>query len=111
MPEQTRRLEGRVDDGRKIWKLSPMDIESYTRWDDYSRARDDMFAATHTAWAPWHVVNSENKEKARLNTISHLLSQIPYKSIKREKVKFPKRGKPRYRGPREMIATPVPEKY
>jgi hypothetical protein len=56
-------------------------------------------------------VNSENKEKARLNTISHLLSQIPYKSIKREKVKFPKRGKPRYRGPREMIATPVPEKY
>jgi polyphosphate kinase 2 len=111
MEEQTRRLEGRVDDGRKIWKLSPMDIESYTRWDDYSRARDEMFAATHTAWAPWHVVHSNDKERARLNTISHLLAQIPYKAIKREKVKFPKRGKPRYHGPREMLATPVPEKY
>jgi polyphosphate kinase 2 len=111
MDEQTRRLESRVDDGRKIWKLSPMDIESYTRWDDYSRARDDMFAATHTAWAPWNVVDSNDKERARLNVISHLLTQVPYKSIKREKVKFPKRGKPRYKSPRRLMATPVPAVY
>ena len=75
--EQTRRLEARVDDGRKIWKLSPMDIKSYTRWDDYTKARDDMFAATDTAWAPWYVARSDDKRRARLNIISHLLSRIP----------------------------------
>ena len=93
MEEQTRRLESRIDDGRKIWKLSPMDVESYSRWHDYSRARDDMFEATDTAWAPWYVVNSNDKKKARLNLITHLLSKIPYKKVKRDKVKLPKRGK------------------
>jgi polyphosphate kinase len=91
--EQTRRLEARIDDGRKIWKLSPMDLKSYSRWYDYSRARDDMFAATDTEWAPWYVAKSDDKRRARLNIITHLLSQIPYKSVPREKVKLPKRQK------------------
>jgi polyphosphate kinase len=89
--EQTRRLKGRIDDGRKIWKLSDMDLKSYSRWDDYTRARDDMFMRTDTPWAPWYVVNSDDKKKARLNIISHLLSRIPYKEIPREKVELPKR--------------------
>ena len=93
MEEQTRRLKARIDDGRKIWKLSPMDLKSYSRWYDYSRARDDMFAATDTAWAPWFVANSEDKKKVRLNIISHLLSRIPYKEERREKVKLPDRQK------------------
>jgi polyphosphate kinase 2 len=91
--EQTRRLEGRITDGRKIWKLSPMDLKSYGRWYDYSRARDDMFAASDTEWAPWYVVRSDDKERARLNTIRHLLSQIPYEEAPREKIKLPKRQK------------------
>jgi polyphosphate kinase 2 len=89
--EQTRRLEARIDDGRKIWKLSKMDLKSYARWDDYSRARDEMFAATDTPWAPWYLARSDDKRKARLNIIEHLLSRIPYTEIKREKVKLPKR--------------------
>ena len=89
--EQTKRLEERIDDGRKIWKLSKMDIKSYTRWDDYSKARDDMFLATDTAWAPWHVARSDDKRRARLNVISHLLSKIPYKDVPHDKVKLPKR--------------------
>jgi polyphosphate kinase 2 len=89
--EQTRRLEARIDDGRKIWKLSNMDLKSYTRWDDYSKARDDMFLATDTAWAPWYVARSDDKRRARLNIISHLLSKIPYKEVPREKAKLPKR--------------------
>jgi polyphosphate kinase 2 len=93
MEEQTRRLEDRIEDGRKIWKLSPMDVESYGRWYDYSRARDEMFEATDTAWAPWYVVRSDDKRRARLNLIAHLLSKIPYKKVKRDKVKLPKRGK------------------
>jgi polyphosphate kinase 2 len=92
--EQTRRLESRIDDGRKIWKLSPMDLESYSRWYDYSRARDEMFAATDTAWAPWFVLRSDDKRRARLNLITHLLSKIPYKQAPREKIKLPKRQKP-----------------
>jgi len=92
--EQTRRLTARIDDGRKIWKLSPMDLKSYSRWYDYSRARDAMFAATDTAWAPWFVANSDDKKRARLNIISHLLSRIPYKEVPREKVELPKRQKP-----------------
>ena len=91
--EQTRRLESRIDDGRKIWKLSPMDLKSFSRWYDYSRARDDMFEATDTDFAPWHVVRSNDKRRARLNLISHLLEQIPYKTAPREKVKLPKRQK------------------
>ena len=76
--EQTRRLESRIDDPRKIWKLSDMDLESYSRWYDYSRARDEMFAATDTAWAPWYVAQTDDKKRARLNIITHLLGQIPY---------------------------------
>jgi polyphosphate kinase 2 len=89
--EQTRRLEGRIDDGRKIWKLSPMDTASYSRWDDYTKARDEMFAATDTPWAPWYVARSEDKKRVRLNIIKHLLGKVPYKEIPREKVKLPKR--------------------
>ena len=92
--EQTRRLESRIEDGRKIWKLSPMDVESYSRWYDYSRARDEMFAATDTAWAPWYVVRSDDKRRAQLNCIAHLLKQIPYKEAPRAKIKLPKRQKP-----------------
>ena len=89
--EQTKRLEGRIEDGRKIWKLSPMDIASYRRWDDYSEARDNMFKATDTAWAPWYVAVSDDKKRARLNIIRHLLSLIPYEDVPRPKIKFPKR--------------------
>jgi polyphosphate kinase 2 len=88
--EQTRRLRARINDGRKIWKLSPMDLKSYSRWYDYSRARDEMFQATDTAWAPWYVAQSDDKKRARLNIIAHLLKLIPYKEIPREKVKLPK---------------------
>jgi polyphosphate kinase 2 len=89
--EQTRRLQSRIDDGRKIWKLSPMDLKSYNVWYDYSRARDDMFAATDTDHAPWHLAHSDDKKRARLNIISHILGQIPYESVKREKIVLPKR--------------------
>ena len=92
--EQTIRLSSRIDDGRKIWKLSPMDLKSYSRWYDYSRARDEMFAATDTSWAPWFVVRSDDKKRARLNIISHLLKRIPYDEAPREKVKLPDRQKP-----------------
>ncbi|MEW5543584.1 polyphosphate kinase 2 [Pseudomonas soli] len=92
--EQARRLQDRISDGRKLWKLSPMDVKSYNRWDDYTRARDDMFAASDSSWAPWYMARSEDKRKARLNIISHLLQQIPYKDLSQEhKVSLPKRGK------------------
>src|SRR5215472_12678952 len=80
-----------VDDGRKIWKLSDMDLKSYSRWYDYSRARDEMFQASDTSWAPWYVVHSDNKRRARLNILSHILSKIPYEEPKRSKVELPKR--------------------
>lgn len=109
--EQTRRLTARIDDGRKIWKLSPMDLESYSRWHDYSRARDEMFKATDTRWAPWYVVRSDDKRRARLNVIHHLLSNIPYKKVPRDKVKLPKRQKARgYREPAHPFKY-VPEKF
>jgi polyphosphate kinase 2 len=92
--EQTRRLKARIDDGRKVWKLSPMDLKSYSRWYDYSKARDEMFAETDTAWAPWFVARSDDKQRARLNIISHLLGHIPYKEAPRQKVKLPERQKP-----------------
>ena len=107
--EQTRRLASRIDDGRKVWKLSPMDIKSYTRWDDYTKARDDMFAATDTSWAPWYVAHSDDKQRARLNIIAHLLSRIPYESPSREKVKLPKR-KVRAQPPADTVKI-VPEKF
>lgn len=89
--EQTRRLEDRIDDGRKIWKLSDMDLKSYTRWNDYTKARDEMFAATDTSWAPWYVARSDDKRRAQLNIIRHFLSQIRYEDVERKKVKLPKR--------------------
>ena len=89
--EQTRRLESRIDDGRKIWKLTDMDLLSYDRWHDYTRARDDMFAATDTDIAPWHVARTDDKRRGRLNIITHLLSQIPYKDLPRKKIELPKR--------------------
>ena len=89
--EQTNRLGARIDDKRKIWKLSQMDLDSYSRWDDYTRCRDDMFQATDTAWAPWYIARSDNKRQARLDIITHLLSNIPYKKVPRANVKLPKR--------------------
>jgi polyphosphate kinase 2 len=91
--EQTKRFLARINDGRKIWKLSPMDLESHRRWYDYSRARDDMLLATDTSYAPWYVVNADDKRRARLNCISHLLSLIPYKELEREKIELPDRQK------------------
>ncbi len=91
--EQTRRLEDRIQDGRKTWKLSPMDLKSYSRWYDYSRARDDMFAETDTSWAPWYVVRSDDKRRARLNVLRHIIGHVSPGKVAREKVKLPKRGK------------------
>jgi polyphosphate kinase 2 len=109
--EQTRRLEGRIEDKRKIWKLSPMDLKSYSRWYDYSRARDDMFAASDTGYAPWYVAKSDDKRKARLNIITHFLSHVKYKEAPREKVKLPKRQKDKkYREP-DYSYKFVPEKF
>ncbi len=91
MENQSLRLKARDDDGRKIWKLTPMDLKSYSHWYDYSRARDAMFAATDTDDSPWYVVDGNDKRRARLNCISHLLSVVPYEDVPREPVKFPKR--------------------
>ncbi len=88
--EQTRRLESRIDDPRKIWKLSPTDLKSYGRRYDYLRARDAMFVATSTGWAPWHIVDNDDKKRGRLNIITHLLGQIPYEAVARPDVKMPK---------------------
>src|SRR5271165_3331583 len=92
--EQTRRLESRINDPRKIWKLSDLDLKSYSRWYDYSRARDAMFAATDTAWAPWFIAHADVKKRARLNIISHLLSQVPYKPLAHRDITLPKRQRP-----------------
>jgi polyphosphate kinase len=89
--EQARRLEARIDDRRKIWKLSKMDLLSFSRWDEYTDARDKMFVATDTAWAPWYIAHSDDKRRARLNIIEHLLDSIPYKRVPRPKVALPKR--------------------
>ena len=92
--EQTRRLESRIHDPRKVWKLTDMDLKSYGRWDDYSRARDAMFAATDTPWAPWYLAHTDDKKRGRLNIISHLLSKVPYKEIAPREIKLPKRQGP-----------------
>jgi len=108
--EQERRLRSRVDDGRKVWKLSPMDLKSYDRWDDYTRCRDEMFAATDTEWAPWYVARSEDKKRVRLNVISHILGQVPYKKVDVDEVELPKRKIGRY----QAVAHPfkyVPERF
>jgi polyphosphate kinase len=110
--EQTRRFKSRIDDGRKIWKLSPMDLESHRRWYDFSRARDDMLQATDTPFAPWYIVDSNDKRRARLNCIAHLLSLIPYKAVKRDRIKLPKRQKPHgYEEPRNRSYKHVPQRY
>jgi polyphosphate kinase 2 len=86
--QQTERFQERIDDGRKVWKLSGMDLEAHRRWYDYSRARDAMFAATDTDFAPWYVVNADDSRRARLNCISHLLSKIPYEELPREQIEL-----------------------
>jgi polyphosphate kinase len=98
--EQTRRLESRIHDPRKIWKLSDMDLKSYSRWYDYSRARDAMFTATDSSWAPWFVADTNDKKRGRLNIITHLLTQIPYKPRTHSDITLPKRQRPgRYTDP------------
>jgi polyphosphate kinase 2 len=92
MKEQEKRFAARVEDPLRQWKLSPMDVESYSRWYDYSRARDKMLKATDSKHAPWYIVRSEDKRLGRLNCISHILNAIPYKKIHRPKVKLPKRS-------------------
>jgi polyphosphate kinase 2 len=109
--EQHRRFLRRIEDRMRRWKLSPMDLESHRRWYDYSRARDAMFAATDTAQSPWYVVQTDDKERARLNCISHLLSVVPWKEIVQQKVKLPKRQKPKgYKDP-DWNYRYIPEKY
>ena len=109
--EQDRRFKARINDGRKIWKLSPMDVESHRRWYDYSRARDAMFEATDTEESPWYVINSIDKKRARLNCIAHLLSLIPYNELPEEEIKLGKRQSPNgYKEP-ERAYHLVPEVY
>jgi len=109
--EQTRRLSRRMNDPRKVWKLTDMDIKSYARWDDYSSARDTMIAASDTPWAPWFVAATDDKERGRLNIISHLLSQVPYEAPERREVELPKRKTgTRYKG-RQLPLTWVPERF
>jgi polyphosphate kinase 2 len=93
MDEQAKRFQERNEDYRKIWKLSPMDVEAQARWYDYSRARDEMFASTDCPETPWYVVPSNDQKRARLNCITHFLSLIPYEEVPREPIKFPKRQK------------------
>jgi polyphosphate kinase 2 len=102
--EQEKRFKARVDDPIRQWKLSPMDIKSYDRWYDYSRARDMMFEHTDTDHAPWHIVHSDDKKRARLNAIAHILSQIPYKKVDRAKVKLPSRSDKKKYDDRASIA-------
>ena len=110
--EQTRRFKSRINDGRKVWKLSPMDLESHRRWYDFSRARDEMLHATDTSAAPWYIVDSNDKRRARLNCIAHLLSVIPYREIKRNTIKLPDRQKAKgYEEPVNRNYKRVPEIY
>ncbi len=111
--EQARRFEARIDDPMRQWKLSPMDVESWTRWYGYSRARDRMLEMTDSEHAPWHIVRSDDKKRARLNCISHFLGLIPYEKLSRKKVKLPKRSKEGKYDDQQAIAGRkfVPEKY
>ena len=113
MEEQEKRFAARIDDPLRQWKLSPMDLESYRRWYDYSKARDMMLKATDSKHAPWYVVRSEDKKRARLNCISHLLKTIPYKRLSPEQVKLPKRSdKNRYNDQATLRRMKfVPERY
>ncbi len=113
MEEQEKRFKARIDDPVRQWKLSPMDLESFRRWYDYSRARDQMFKATDSQHAPWHVVLSDDKKRARLNCISHILSLIPHKRSRRKKIKLPKRSNKGKYDDRASLKTAnlVPQKY
>jgi polyphosphate kinase 2 len=111
--EQKRRFEARMGDPLRQWKLSPMDLPSRSKWFDYSRARDLMLKATDTKHAPWHILRSDDKKRARLNCLAHILKLIPYKKVPREKVKLPKRSmKGAYDDQASLKSrTFVPEKY
>ena len=110
--EQTKRLQARVDEPGKIWKLSDMDLKSYTRWYEYSRARDRMFEKSDTDWAPWNVVYNEDKRRGRLNLITHLLSQVPYTPLETRKVVFPERQKkPADYVEPAVLGRPIPTPY
>jgi polyphosphate kinase len=113
MDEQDRRFEARIDDPLRQWKLSPMDVESYSRWYDYSKARDLMFEATDLEESPWHLVRTDDKRRGRLNIISHLLTLIPYQRIKREKIKLPRRSDKRQYDEQASLEGRrfVPERY
>lgn len=108
--EQERRLRKRVEDPMRQWKLSHVDLESVTRWDDYSRARDEMLAATDTPESPWYLVESEDKRRARINMIAHLLSSVPYHEVPRPRVDLPARaGASGYRRPPRDAFRYVPD--
>lgn len=109
--EQTRRLQDRITDQRKTWKLTDMDLKSYSRWYDYSRARDAMFAATDTDESPWFVTRSDDKRRARLNIISHVLDRIPYEAIPHKKPKLPPRQKPEGYKEADYPYRRVPERF
>jgi polyphosphate kinase 2 len=111
MENQEKRFRERIEDYVKIWKLSPMDLESHRRWYDYSRARDAMFAATDTEKSPWHVVDYNDQRRGRLNCIAHLLSQVPYEEVPHEEVKLPKRDKPKGYVEPDYPYRFVPSKY
>jgi polyphosphate kinase len=109
--EQTRRIESRIHDPRKVWKLSDMDLKSYSRWYDYSRARDAMFAASDTAWAPWFVARTDDKKRGRLNIIAHLLEHVPYEPLEQRDIPLPKRQRPGGYVEPDYPLRFVPEKY
>ncbi|WP_435277674.1 polyphosphate kinase 2 [Rhodococcus yananensis] len=109
--QQTARLHSRMDDPRKVWKLSAMDLESYSRWYDYARARDEMLRTTHTGWSPWHVVCTDDKKRGRLNIISHLLDTVPYEAPEAREITLPARQDPGdYRDP-ELPVDWIPTPY
>ena len=109
--EQTRRLEGRINDPRKVWKLTDMDLKSYSRWYDYSRARDRMLAATDTAWAPWYIAHTDDKKRGRLNIISHLLGLVPYEPLEHRDITLPKRQAPGKYVDKDLTARSIPTPF
>jgi polyphosphate kinase 2 len=108
--EQTRRLKGRINDPRKVWKLTEMDLKSYSKWNDYTQARDAMLRATNTSWAPWFVARTDDKKRARLNIITHLLAHIPYEPLPPSDIKLPRRRVTAAPPPQDCYHE-VPEKF
>jgi len=109
--EQTRRLQGRINDPRKTWKLTDMDLKSYGKWNEYTAARDAMIQASSSQWAPWHVAGTDDKKRGRLNVIVHLLSQIPYTSAEPRDVALPKRTTKSKKAPLDMTPFEIPAPY